>query len=150
MEVVPTGRDFSVIIDYACTPDALENILTTLRGFVKGRLITVFGCGGDRDRTKRPIMGRVVESLSDLCIVTSDNPRTEKPSSIIEDILAGMTHKGKQVVMEDRTEAIGYAIKKRARADDLILLAGKGHETYQEVNGVKHPMDEREIVRSFL
>lgn len=148
-EVVPIDRDFAVIIDYAHSPDALENILQTLRGFAKGRLITVFGCGGDRDKTKRPIMGKTVESYSDLCIVTSDNPRTEDPIAIINDILAGMSRKEKEIVIPDRIEAIGHALK-IARADDIILLAGKGHETYQEINGVKHPMDEREIVRSFL
>jgi UDP-N-acetylmuramoyl-L-alanyl-D-glutamate--2,6-diaminopimelate ligase len=148
-EVVPTGRDFTVIIDYAHTPNALENILLTLRGFVKGRIVTVFGCGGDRDRTKRPIMGKIAESLSDLCIVTSDNPRTEDPEAIIADIVAGMSKKDKRVVIPNRVEAIGYAIK-NAKPDDMILLAGKGHETYQEINGVKHHMDEREIVRGFL
>jgi UDP-N-acetylmuramoyl-L-alanyl-D-glutamate--2,6-diaminopimelate ligase len=148
-EVVPTGRDFTVIIDYAHTPDALENILLTVKGFAKGRIITVFGCGGDRDRTKRPIMGKTVESLSDVCIVTSDNPRTEDPEKIIDDILAGMTKKDKQVVIANRVEAIGYSLN-NAKPDDVILLAGKGHETYQEINGVKHHMDEREIVRSFL
>lgn len=148
-EVVPTGRDFTVIIDYAHTPDALENILLTLRGFAKGRIVTVFGCGGDRDKTKRPKMGKTAEKLSDFCVVTSDNPRTEDPQAIIDDIVAGMTAKDKRVVIPDRVEAIGYAIK-NARADDIILLAGKGHETYQEINGVKHHMDEREIVRSFL
>ena len=148
-EVVPTGRDFTVIIDYAHTPDGLENILLTLREFARGRLVTVFGCGGDRDRTKRPIMGSVVEKYSDLCIVTSDNPRTEDPVKIIEDILTGMKKKEKQVVIPDRVEAIGYAIK-NAREGDVILLAGKGHETYQEINGVKYPMDEREIVQKYL
>jgi UDP-N-acetylmuramoyl-L-alanyl-D-glutamate--2,6-diaminopimelate ligase len=148
-EVVPTGRDFTVIIDYAHTPDGLENILQTLREFVKGRLITVFGCGGDRDRKKRPIMGSMAEKYSDICVVTSDNPRTEDPEDIISDILQGMTKKDKQVIIPNRVEAIGYAIK-NARAGDVILLAGKGHETYQEINGVKYPMDEREIVRKHL
>lgn len=148
-EVVPTGRDFTVIIDYAHTPDGLENILQTLREFAGRRLITVFGCGGDRDRTKRPIMGEVVEKYSDICIVTSDNPRTEDPAAIIEDIMKGMKKKEKQVVIPDRTEAIGYAIN-NAGDGDIILLAGKGHETYQEINGVKYPMDEREIVRRYL
>mgnify|MGYP000969834180 FL=1 len=94
-------------------------------------------------------MGKTAEKLSDFCVVTSDNPRTEDPQAIIDDIVAGMTAKDKRVVIPDRVEAIGYAIK-NARADDIILLAGKGHETYQEINGVKHHMDEREIVRSFL
>ena len=120
-----------------------------MREFAGRRLITVFGCGGDRDRTKRPIMGEVVEKYSDICIVTSDNPRTEDPAAIIEDIMKGMKKKEKQVVIPDRTEAIGYAIN-NAGDGDIILLAGKGHETYQEINGVKYPMDEREIVRRYL
>lgn len=148
-EVVPTGRDFTIIIDYAHTPDGLENILLTLKEFTKGRLITVFGAGGNRDRKKRPLMGQTVERYSDICIVTSDNPRSEEPRAIIADILEGMSDKEKQVIIPDRVEAIGYAIK-HAEKGDVILLAGKGHETYQEINGKKNHMDEREIVRSFL
>lgn len=148
-EVVPSGRDFTIIIDYAHTPDGLENILSTLKEFTKGRLITVFGAGGDRDKKKRPLMGRAVERYSDVCIVTSDNPRTEDPKAIVADILEGMSDKKKQVVIPDRVEAIGYAIE-HAKKGDVILLAGKGHETYQEINGKKFHMDEREIVRDFL
>lgn len=150
IEVVPTGADYTVIIDYAHTPDALENILTTLRDFTQGRLICLFGCGGDRDRTKRPVMGAIAAELADLVIVTSDNPRTEAPEAIIRDILAGIGAGGKDVLVEpDREKAIRLALE-RGEAGDVILLAGKGHETYQEVNGVKHHMDEREIVKAFF
>lgn len=148
-EVVQTDRDFTIIIDYAHTPDGLENILLTLKQFTEGRLITVFGAGGDRDRKKRPLMGGMAEKYSDICIITSDNPRSEDPDAIIADILEGMSNKEKQVVIPDRVEAIGYAIK-HAEKGDVVLLAGKGHETYQEINGKKNHMDEREIVRDFL
>ena len=116
---------------------------------MKGRIIAVFGCGGDRDRTKRPRMGAVVERLADIAIVTSDNPRSERPEDIIEDILAGMKKKGRRLVIENRREAIGKALE-TAKKDDLVLLCGKGHETYQEINGVKHPFDERDVVRDYL
>lgn len=150
VEVVPTpGKDFTVLIDYAHTPDGLENVLSAVRGFCKGRLIAVFGCGGDRDRTKRPIMGRIGVRLADLAIITSDNPRTEAPDAIIRDILAGIDKEEEYIAIENRIEAIRYAIK-IARRDDIIVLAGKGHETYQEVMGVKHHMDEREIVAQCL
>jgi len=149
-EVVPTGRDFSVIIDYAHTPDGLRNILTTFRKVEGARIVTVFGCGGDRDRSKRPIMGEIAARYSDACIVTSDNPRNEQPMAIIEDIVAGM--KGARtpyVIIEDRISAIEYAIK-NARPGDIILLAGKGHETYQiTATGTIH-LDEREVVKSVL
>lgn len=148
-EIVPTDREYTIMIDYAHTPDALENILRAVRPGVKGRIIAVFGCGGDRDRTKRPRMGAVVERLADIAIVTSDNPRSERPEDIIEDILAGMKKKGRRLVIENRREAIGKALE-TAKKDDLVLLCGKGHETYQEINGVKHPFDERDVVRDYL
>lgn len=147
MEVVPTGTDYTIIIDYAHTPDALENILKCVRGFAEGRIVAVFGCGGDRDPKKRPIMGSIAEKLADKVIVTSDNPRTEKPEAIIEDILSGMKKKHKVIV--DRVEAIHYAMD-TAKKDDIILLCGKGHETYQIVGKTKHHMDEREIVLEHL
>jgi UDP-N-acetylmuramoyl-L-alanyl-D-glutamate--2,6-diaminopimelate ligase len=150
IEVVPCDRDFTVIIDYAHSPDGLENIITSLREIAQGRVVTLFGCGGDRDRTKRPKMGRIAAELSDYCIVTSDNPRSENPSAIIDDILEGM--KGidtPYTVIEQRRDAIEYAIK-NARKDDIILLAGKGHETYQILpTGTIH-FDEREVVASAL
>lgn len=150
-EVVPTpGKDYTVLIDYSHTPDSLENILRTVRGFCRGRLIAVFGCGGDRDRLKRPIMGEAAGRLADLSIVTSDNPRTEKPMDIIDDIVAGMQDAPHPYrVIENRVEAIEWALA-HAQPDDVIVLCGKGHETYQEVNHVKHHMDEREIVAAYL
>lgn len=150
IEVVPTNRDFTVIIDYAHSPDGLENIITSLKEIAKGRVVTLFGCGGDRDKTKRPKMGKIAAELSDFCVVTSDNPRSENPSLIIEDILEGM--KGITTpyeVVENRKEAIEYAIK-NAKKDDIILLAGKGHETYQILpTGTIH-FDEREVVAEIL
>ena len=150
VEVVPTpGKPYTVLIDYAHTPDGLENVLTSVRGFCKGRLIAVFGCGGDRDPVKRPIMGHIGAELADVAVITSDNPRSESPMAIIEDILKGISDRKNCVVVENRMEAIGYAMD-IAEKDDIIVLAGKGHETYQEICGVKHHMDEREIVAGFL
>lgn len=150
VEVVPTDTDYTVLIDYAHTPDGVENVLRAVRGFAKGRVIALFGCGGDRDRTKRPKMGKIAVDLADFCVVTSDNPRMEDPQAIIDDILEGM--KGTKTPMQvivDRTEAIHWAMA-HAKKDDVIVLMGKGHETYQEVNGVKHHMDEREIVADYF
>lgn len=133
-----------VLRDYAHTPDALERVLHTLRPLTPGRLLVVFGCGGDRDRGKRPIMGRIAAERADLAFVSSDNPRTEDPERIIDDIVAGMG--GVRCVrIADRREAIARAIE-QARPGDTLLLAGKGHETYQVIGTVKHPFDEREIV----
>lgn len=149
-EVVPTGRDFTVIIDYAHTPDGLKNILSTFRECKKNRLIAVFGCGGDRDKTKRPIMGNIAAHFSDYAIVTSDNPRTENPSAIIKDILEGM--KGAAIpvkVIENRIDAIKFAVS-IAQKDDIIVLAGKGHETYQILNTGTIHLDEREVVSEAL
>lgn len=150
-EVVPTpGKDYTVLIDYSHTPDSLENILRTARGFCAGRLIAVFGCGGDRDPFKRPVMGEVAGRLADLSVVTSDNPRTEKPSAIIDDIVAGMqTSPHPYRVIENRVQAIEWTLA-HAQPKDVIVLCGKGHETYQEVDHVKHHMDEREIVAAYL
>ncbi len=150
-EVVPTnGRDFTVIIDYAHTPDGLENILKALRDSAKGRLVTVFGCGGDRDKTKRPQMGRIAGDFSDYVIVTSDNPRTEDPGEIIKDILAGMEDcDTPYMVIENRIKAIEYAIL-NAMPEDTILLAGKGHETYQIIGHQTIELDEREVVKKAL
>lgn len=150
VEVVPTDTDYTVLIDYAHTPDGVENVLRAVRGFAKGRVIALFGCGGDRDRTKRPKMGKIAADLADFCIVTSDNPRTEDPKTIIDDILEGMQDtKTPMEVIVDRPEAIHWALA-HAKKDDVIVLMGKGHETYQEINHVKHHMDEREIVASFF
>lgn len=149
-EVVPTGRDFTVLIDYSHTPDALENILKTVKGFAEGRTVVLFGCGGDRDKTKRPIMGKIAVELADFAIITSDNPRTEQPGAIIDDILEGVTGtKTPYTVIENRREAIGWAIK-NAMPGDVIILAGKGHETYQIIGKEKYHFDEREVVAEFL
>ena len=150
IEVVPTDTEYTVLIDYAHSPDGLTNILTSLREIAKKRIITVFGCGGDRDKTKRPIMGATVGALSDVAVVTSDNPRTENPDAIIEDVLAGMEKcKAKVKRITDRTEAIRYALS-IAETDDIVLLAGKGHETYQIRGTEKFHYDEREIVNELL
>lgn len=148
VEIVPVPRAFTVIIDYAHSPNALENILLTARDVTAGRLICLFGCGGDRDKTKRPIMGAVAQELADLVVVTSDNPRTEAPGDIIADILAGMSLGEDVVVMEDRTRAIRFCLE-QGQPGDVIVLAGKGHEVTQEVNGVKYPLDERKIVAEY-
>ena len=151
MEVVPTpGTPYSVLIDYSHTPDALENVIPSVKNFCKGRVITVFGCGGDRDPIKRPIMGHIGVKLSHIGIITSDNPRTEDPNSIIADILKGVkVADGLYYVVPERRLAIRYAMD-IAQKDDIIILAGKGHETYQEINGVKHHLDEREEVAQHL
>lgn len=149
-ESVPTGRDFTVIIDYAHTPDGLKNILKTFRQCEKNRVIALFGCGGDRDKTKRPIMGRIAARYSDYVIVTSDNPRSEDPNAIINDILVGLEDTTTPVtVIENRTEAIKYAVS-IAQKDDIIVLAGKGHETYQILKDGTIHLDEREVVREAL
>ncbi len=150
VEVVPVPRAYTVLIDYAHSPNALENILLTARDFTAGRLICLFGCGGDRDKTKRPIMGAIARELADLVVLTSDNPRTEEPEAIIRDIQAGMAEGEAPVHVEpDRRRAIAWALE-QGQPGDVIVLAGKGHETYQEVNGVHYPMDEREIVASWF
>ena len=151
VEVVPTpGKPYTVLIDYAHTPDGLENVLSSVRGYCKGRLIAVFGCGGDRDPIKRPIMGHIGVTLADHAIITSDNPRTEEPEAIIRDIVAGIqSGDGSYEVVTDRRKAIRHAMS-IAKEADIIVLAGKGHETYQEINGVKHHLDEREEVAAAL
>ena len=150
VEVVPVPRAYTVLIDYAHSPNALENILFTARDFTAGRLICLFGCGGDRDKTKRPIMGAIARELADLVVLTSDNPRTEEPEAIIRDIQAGMAEGEAPVHVEpDRRRAIAWVLD-QGQPGDVIVLAGKGHETYQEINGVQFPMDEREIVASWF
>ena len=151
IEVVPTpGKDYTVLIDYAHTPDGLKNVLSSVRDFCKGRLISVFGCGGDRDPIKRPIMGQIGVELSDLAIITSDNPRTEDPMAILRDICAGLPEGANNYeVIENRVKAIHRAMD-IGQKDDIIVLAGKGHETYQEICGVKNHLDEREVVADYL
>jgi len=153
-EAVEEGQAFAVIVDYAHTPDGLENVLRSAREITPGRVIAVFGCGGNRDRTKRPIMGRIAAELADHVIVTSDNPRTEDPVAIIDEILPGVESaaraRGVTVVVEpDRRRAIAAAVA-AARAGDLVLVAGKGHEAYQEIMGTQHPFDDRQVVRQEL
>jgi UDP-N-acetylmuramoyl-L-alanyl-D-glutamate--2,6-diaminopimelate ligase len=170
-ESLDEGQPFGVIVDYAHTPDGLENVLQTAREFVRGRTVAVFGCGGDRDRAKRPLMGRIAARLADIAIVTSDNPRSEEPMAIIDEILAGIapsphppprrgegegegarveSHGEARVEVEsDRRKAIYRAIE-LAQRGDMVIIAGKGHEPYQEIKGVKHPFDDRVVVREAL
>lgn len=150
IEVVPTPTDYAVIIDYAHTPDALENILTTVRDFTPGRVICLFGCGGDRDRSKRPVMGAIAAELADLVVLTSDNPRTEDPEAILADIQAGMEGSDTPcLVVPHRREAIRRALDE-ARSGDTVVLAGKGHETYQEIGTRRRHLDEREEVAAYF
>lgn len=149
-EVVPTGKDFTVIIDYAHTPDGLINILRSFKVFKESRLVVLFGCGGDRDKTKRAIMGKAASQYADYVIITSDNPRSEEPMSIIKDIEEGIRDtKTPYKVIENRVEAINFAIK-NAKSRDIIVLAGKGHETYQILKDGKIDLDERVIVAEAL
>ena len=141
------------IIDYAHTPDALLNVLATIKKLKQGheRVITVVGCGGDRDKTKRPIMAEVACEYSDKAILTSDNPRSEEPQQIINDMIEGMLsqHKRKSLCIVDRREAIKAAID-MAKPEDIVLIAGKGHEKYQEIKGVKYPFDDKEMVKKLF
>ncbi|NJD02299.1 MAG: UDP-N-acetylmuramoyl-L-alanyl-D-glutamate--2,6-diaminopimelate ligase [Ruminiclostridium sp.] len=149
-ELVNTGRDFSVMIDYAHTPDSLENILNTVKDYAPGRVVSLFGCGGDRDRTKRPMMGEISGRIADLTIITSDNPRTEDPEAIVNDIEEGIKKSGGRYIrIVDRREAIRYALN-NAAAGDVIVLAGKGHETYQTFKDKTIHFDEREVVAEIL
>ncbi|MBI1930884.1 UDP-N-acetylmuramyl-tripeptide synthetase, partial [Candidatus Poribacteria bacterium] len=148
-ELVDRGQDFVVVVDYAHTPDGLENLLTAARKITKGRLICVFGCGGDRDRGKRPIMGKISTTIADHTVITSDNPRTEAPDRIIADIVAGLPDGASYDLLPNRKEAIDYAIG-LAKGGDLVAIAGKGHEPYQEIHGVRSHFDDREVAAEFL
>lgn len=149
-EIVPVNKKFTVMIDYAHTPDGLKNILSCVREITKGKVIVVFGCGGDRDKSKRAEMGRIAGEMSDIAVVTSDNPRNENPLLIINDILCGMEKSRARIaVIENRRQAIEFALEK-ARKNDIVLLAGKGHETYQIVGNEKIPFDEREIIKEYF
>ncbi|MFN4013551.1 MAG: UDP-N-acetylmuramoyl-L-alanyl-D-glutamate--2,6-diaminopimelate ligase [Aquificaceae bacterium] len=143
------GNGFIVVVDYAHTPDALEKVLKTAKALAKGRLIAVFGAGGNRDRTKRPLMGKVAESLADLIVITSDNPRFEEPMDIIQDILKGIEDKSRVLVEPERKRAIELAID-IAKEGDVIVVAGKGHEDYQEIKGVKYPFKDSDVVKEVL
>ena len=150
VEMLQTGTPYKVILDYSHSPDALQNILETVRVFTRGRVIALFGCGGDRDQGKRPMMGEIGGRLADLCVLTSDNPRSEDPMDILKAIEDGIRPTGKPyVVIENRREAIRYALG-IAKDGDVIVLAGKGHETYQEIKGIKHPFDEKAVVAELL
>lgn len=148
VEVAP-DQNISVIVDYAHTPDSLENLLKAARPFIRGKLICVFGCGGDRDRTKRPLMGKIAAELADVAVVTSDNPRTENPEEILKDVVAGVPNTVKPIVISDRAQAISTAIK-QAQPGDGVLIAGKGHEDYQILGTEKIHFDDREQARAAL
>ena len=149
-EMLETHTPYKVLLDYSHSPEALENILTAVRDFTRGRVIALFGCGGDRDHGKRPMMGEIGGRLADFCILTSDNPRNEDPYDILASIEEGIRHTdGQYTVIENRREAIRHALL-MAREGDMVVLAGKGHETYQEIRGVKRPFDEKVVVRELL
>lgn len=147
-EPVKMGQDFTVIIDYAHTPDGIDNVLRAIKSFCKGKIITVFGCGGDRDRKKRPIMGKIASTLSDCCIITSDNPRTEDPKVIIEEIESGICKRNYEKIV-DRKDAIMRALN-LAEKNDVVLIAGKGHENYQILKDKVIQFDDREVVKKLL
>ena len=149
-EMVDNKLEIPIMIDYAHSPESLQNILQAVKSYTRGKVISVFGCGGDRDSGKRPVMGEISGRIADFTFITSDNPRTENPEKIVEQIEEGMKKtKGKYKVVVDRVEAIKEAIQ-MATKRDIIVLAGKGHEPYQEINGVKHPFDERIIVNDII
>ncbi|MNB99978.1 UDP-N-acetylmuramoyl-L-alanyl-D-glutamate--2,6-diaminopimelate ligase [compost metagenome] len=153
VESVDEGQDFAVIVDYAHTPDGLENVLRAVCEFAAGRVLTVFGCGGDRDTTKRPLMGKIAAKYSDHVFVTSDNPRTEDPLLILKDIEAGLQEaevaQDRYDMIVDRREAIRKAIE-MASPSDVVLIAGKGHETYQLIGGVVHDFDDRVVAKEVI
>ena len=149
-EMIPNKKEVPIMIDYAHSPESLQNILSAVKSYTKGKVITVFGCGGDRDKGKRPIMGEVSGKIADFTFITTDNPRTEEPEEIVKEIEEGIKKtKGKYKVVVDRKEAIKEAIN-MANKQDIIVLAGKGHEPYQEINGKTYPFDERIIVKEII
>lgn len=148
-EPVPNDRGIGILVDYAHTPDALEKLLDAVRTTSPGRVITVFGCGGDRDRTKRPKMAKAASSRSDLSVVTSDNPRTEDPAAIVAEVETGIIPGAKSKTIVDRREAVAYAVA-QAQPGDVVVIAGKGHENYQIIGRTKHPMDDRELAREAM
>ena len=149
-ELVDNKKELTIMIDYAHSPESLQNILSAVKSYTRGRVISVFGCGGDRDPGKRPQMGEISGNIADFTIITSDNPRTEDPTEIVKEIEVGTKKtKGKYIAIVDRIEAIKYDIN-MANKNDIIVLAGKGHETYQEINGKKYPFDEREIIKKLI
>ncbi len=149
-ELIDNKKELVIMIDYAHSPESLENILSAVKSYTKGKVISLFGCGGDRDKTKRPIMGEISGRIADYTIITSDNPRTENPDEIVNEIEQGIKKtNGKYICIVDRIEAIKHAIS-IATKRDIIVLAGKGHEPYQEINHIKHPFDERIIVKEII
>lgn len=148
-EAVSNERGIGILVDYAHTPDALEKLLAAVRPLTQGRIIVVFGCGGDRDRTKRPKMANAVSSHADLSVVTSDNPRTEDPFAIVREVEAGIVPGSESKTIVDRREAVAFAIAE-AKPGDVVVIAGKGHENYQIIGKTKHPMDDRELAREAL
>lgn len=149
-EIVPNVRDFVVMVDYAHSPASLESILRAVKVYTRGKVICVFGCGGDRDTLKRPMMGEIAGKLADYTVITSDNPRSEKPEDIVKQIEEGIKNtKGKYKIIVNRKKAIEHAIR-QARKNDIVVIAGKGHETYQEINGEKKHFDDREVAAAVL
>jgi UDP-N-acetylmuramoyl-L-alanyl-D-glutamate--2,6-diaminopimelate ligase len=149
LERIECGQPFGVFVDYAHTPDALAGVLSALRGVTRGRVLCVFGAGGDRDRSKRPLMGRAVEQAADVIVLTSDNPRSEPPLAIIDDVLSGFADRFRPRAIVDRGEAIAWALNE-ARPGDCVLIAGKGHETYQQIGDRQLEFDDREQARAWL
>jgi UDP-N-acetylmuramoyl-L-alanyl-D-glutamate--2,6-diaminopimelate ligase len=149
METIDAGQDFTVLVDYAHTPDSISNVLRTARELTRGRLFAVVGCGGDRDRTKRPLMGREAEEHADVVVVTSDNPRSEDPVAIIAEILGGLCRPQDATVQSDRRVAIFDTIA-RARSGDVVMILGKGHESGQEFSTGTIPFDDRQVAREAL
>jgi len=153
MDVVRDGQGRTGIVDFAHTPDALEKVIRTIRGFQKGsgRLLVVCGCGGDRDRTMRPVMGDIAARLADMAILTSDNPRLESPEAILEEMLQGVSaeHSTKVQTITDRAQAIQVA-GRMLRSGDVLLVAGKGHENYQEIGGTRFPFDDKTVLKEAL
>jgi UDP-N-acetylmuramoyl-L-alanyl-D-glutamate--2,6-diaminopimelate ligase len=153
VEAVHAGQAFAVIVDYAHTPDGLENVLRAVRQFAENRILCVFGCGGDRDRSKRPLMGNIAVKYADYAIITSDNPRTEPPELILKDIENGLIMSNidplSYELLADRKAAIQKAVE-MASPGDVVLIAGKGHETYQDINGVKYPFDDRKVAKEAI
>lgn len=148
-EAVPNDAGIGIIVDYAHTPDALEKLLDAVRRLSEGRIITVFGCGGDRDRTKRPLMAKAASERSDITVITSDNPRTEDPQAILDEVLTGIVPGRKSAAIIDRRKAVAYAVR-LAKPGDVVVIAGKGHENYQIIGREKVPMDDRELAREAL
>ena len=148
-ELIDRGQDFAVIVDYAHTPDGLENVLTAAKRITERELICVFGCGGDRDNGKRPKMGNISAQIADYSVITSDNPRTEDPDAIIAQVVSNLPHDTKYVCISERRDAIHHAIA-TAKSGDVVVIAGKGHEDYQEIHGKRFPFDDRVVASDFL